>query len=84
MRSLSFVAGGLGTGRLPLPVDRVFSVSLPHYIVTRRGRPDGPALKAFRTWLLHETATAATELEAFLGERGLAPETLSVLPEVLV
>ena len=81
--NLFFIAGDLQNGRLALPVDRVFSVSLPHYIVTRRGRPDGPALRAFRTWLLHETAKAATELEAFLGECGLAPETLSVLPEVL-
>lgn len=79
--NLFFIAGDLQDGRLALPVDRVFSVSLPHYIVTRRGRPDGPALRAFRIWLLEEAAVAAVELERFLGERDLLPVALSVVPQ---
>lgn len=74
--NLFFIAGDLQDGRLALPVDRVFSVSLPHYIVTRRGRPDGPALRAFRTWLLEETAAAASDLEKFLKEHDLAPQCM--------
>ncbi|MDE2439538.1 MAG: LysR family transcriptional regulator [Betaproteobacteria bacterium] len=81
--NLFFVAGDLQSGRLALPIDRIFSISLPHYIVTRRGRPDGPALRTFRSWLLQETAKAATELEEILIANDLAVETLSGVTEVL-
>lgn len=76
--NLFFIAGDLKSGRLDLPVDQVFSVSLPHYIVTRSGRPDGPALRAFRSWLLQEAATAAAELERLIEVRGLKLEVLQV------
>lgn len=81
--NLFFIVGDLQSGRLALANDRVFSVSLPHYIVTRRGRPDGPALHAFRTWLLKETAGAAAELERLLQDRDLPPETLQSFPGLL-
>ncbi|MEP7351349.1 MAG: LysR substrate-binding domain-containing protein [Sphingorhabdus sp.] len=60
--NLFLIADDLGTGRLTLPVEQIFDVSLPHYLVTRRSRRDGPALAAFRTWLLN----AARETEAKL------------------
>lgn len=81
--NLFFIAGDLENGRLDLPVERVFSVSLPHFIVTRRGRRDGPALKAFRSWLLQETTTAAAELETFMGQHDLLPVALPILPQIL-
>jgi LysR family transcriptional regulator, glycine cleavage system transcriptional activator len=81
--NLFFIAGDLQNGRLALPLDQVFSASLPHYIVTRRGRPDGPALRAFRSWLLDETAKAAAELERFLEDQGLVPAALPVVLQML-
>lgn len=71
--NLFFVADDLRTGRLTLPFNQVFAAQLPHFIVNRRGRPDGPALMAFRAWLLNEARQAAADLEALLAQHCITP-----------
>lgn len=66
MGNLFLIANDLREGRLVLPFNQVFAAQLPHFIVTRRGRPDGPALTAFRTWLLEVTREAEAELGRML------------------
>ena len=66
MGNLFLIANDLIEGRLVLPFDQVFAARFPHFIVTRRGRPDGPALTAFRTWLLEVTRKAGAELDRIL------------------
>lgn len=60
--NLFMVTHDLEERRLTIATDKVFAVSLPHYIVTRRGRADSPALAAFRTWLLEEARDAGKRL----------------------
>ena len=76
--NLFMVAHDLDERRLVIATDKVFAVDLPHYVVTRRGRPDSPALTAFRTWLLHEAHDAGTQLK-----RQLADYQLIELPIAL-
>jgi DNA-binding transcriptional LysR family regulator len=78
--NLFMIADDLREGRLVLPFDQVFAANLPHYIVTRRGRPDGPALTAFRTWLLEVTRSAGSELEGMLKQREVTPLPFTMAP----
>lgn len=73
MGNLFLIADDLRAGRLVLPFRQVFAAKLPHYIVTRRGRPDGPALTAFRTWLLDATRQAGLELDRMLERYEVTP-----------
>lgn len=66
--NLFFIADDLREARLTLPIDRIFAAHLPHYIVTRRGRPDGPALGAFRAWLLAAARDAEAQLDTMLAQ----------------
>lgn len=76
--NLFLIADDLRTGRLVLPAEKIFAVSLPHYLVTRRGRPDGPALAAFRTWLLNVASETETELRDVLGKHMIIPMPISI------
>lgn len=69
--NLFFIADDLREGRLALPISRIFAAHLPHYIVTRRGRPDGPALTIFRAWLLAAARDAEMQLDAMLGQHAV-------------
>lgn len=64
--NLFLIADDLRERRLVVPINQVFAAHLPHYVVTRRGRPDSPALTAFRNWLLNATHAAEAELAALL------------------
>ena len=75
MGNLFLIADDLREGRLTIPMDHILAVRLPHYVVTRRGRPDGPALNAFRHWLLESTHEAAAHLDEFMKCR-----TIQTLP----
>jgi DNA-binding transcriptional LysR family regulator len=66
MGNLFLIASDLREMRLALPFNQVFAAQIPHFIVTRRGRPDGPALMAFRNWLLDITREAEVELDRML------------------
>lgn len=78
MGNLFLIADDLREGRLTIPVDQILAAHLPHYIVTRRGRPDGPALQAFRHWLLDATCEAAADLDAFMTCRTIRDLPLDV------
>ncbi|MEO8723594.1 MAG: LysR substrate-binding domain-containing protein [Sphingobium sp.] len=64
--NLFLIADDLRERRLVLPINQVFAAHLPHYVVTRRGRPDRPALTAFRSWLLNATRDAEADLDGLL------------------
>lgn len=64
--NLFIIADDLRDGRLVLPLREIFATQLPHHIVTRRGRPDGPNLTAFRTWLINAARQAELELNEIL------------------
>jgi len=79
--NLFLIADDLRARRLIMPVNQIFDAHLPHYIVTRRGRPDGPALTAFRTWLLQVTRDAEVQLDALV--QGYVRRDLPIDPKTM-
>jgi len=64
--NLFIIADDLASGRLVLPFEPVFTVELPHLLVSRKSRRSHTPLTTFRNWLISEAAASEAALAPIL------------------
>ena len=69
--NLFMIADDLASGRLVLPFDSIFSIELPHLLITRQSRRGRTALTTFRSWLAAEAAATETVLSPIMARHSL-------------
>lgn len=63
---LAYALDDLEAGRLRIPFGPVLELDLKYYLLLPEARVGGPAIEAFRTWFMHESALFAPRLLAVI------------------
>lgn len=73
-----FLADDLRENKMVAPLDVCMRFEVPHYLVCHTARMNDPAVAAFRSWILSETAVTNALVDTFLAERAIQDGVLAI------